>query len=166
MAFYIVLAGGIVMGVGAITAGVSCAITGIQSTKLPPEQDGNRQTLVASSALVGFGTICLIIALAIIWLRGTAKRKGGAYISRGPPAAQEKFKKKLRNMLIGFIVFLVLYIMLVAIGAGLAVAVAQKEESAQYKDALMTAAYLTIASLGLFIIGYIIFSIGMRMLIR
>ena len=133
-------------GLGVIASGISSAITGIISTKLNDVQSSNRSLLLASSALIGFGTVILIIAFGLLFGYLSAKRHG--------------VKKK--GLIITFWILFGLYVALAAIGAGLAAAAMGKEELKEYQQPLLVAAVLPIATIILFPIGFLILRIGAR----
>lgn len=146
MSFYVLLAGGIVAGVGAILEGVSTAITGIQSTK---EEDASRRnSLRASAALVGIGTILFVISLVLLFLYQT----------------KSKFKPA-KGLGIAALVFGILAICCFIPGAVLAGVFSRRyEDNPTVKRALQTAAILVAIGILHLIIGYgiIYIAIGQR----
>lgn len=138
MSFYVLLGGAIVAVVGAVLEGISCAITGIQSTK--DESADYKSTLLASSATVGFGTILFIISLILLFM------------------FQVKSKvKPSKGLAIAALVFGILGIILMGIGAIIAgVKSTQIENNDIVKNALKTAGILVAIGILLLIVGYII----------
>jgi len=147
MAYYAMIAGAVIMGVGAISAGISSAITGIISTKLTPEQQQNKSLLLAASALIGIATLIIIIALGFLY----------AYF-----LIKSKTRMKKKPLIILFWVLFGLYVVMVAIGSGLVAAAMNKPELAQYKQPLLVAAILPAISLPLLIIGFVVLRIGAK----
>ena len=146
MSVYVLIAGGAIAGAGAICAGVSTAITGIQSTRLPEEQESDRQMLLASAALVGFGTIFLIIGLVVLFLYLAAKKRG--------------VKKK--GLIITWWVMFGLFAACALTGGVLAGVVGNKEENAGIRGAMITAAILPAIGLVLLIIGFFILRAALK----
>ena len=134
------------MGVGTICAGISTAITGIQSTKFPEEQKSDKQMLLASSALIGFGTIFLIIGLVILFLYLAAKKRG--------------IKKK--GLIITWWVMFGLFAVCALVGGILAGVVGSKEENSGIAAAMRTAAILPAVGLVLLIIGFVIIRFALK----
>lgn len=133
------IAGGILAGLGAITAGISCAITGIQSSKV---QASNKNSLLASSALTGFGTIFLIIAFVLL----------GAYHK----TRQSSTNNAKKGLIITFFVLAGLYVIMILTAGIIAGVVGNKAENAEQKNSMIAAAVLPVFSLIFFVIAYIV----------
>lgn len=135
-----VIIGGIVAGLGVVSAGVSTAITGIQSTRLPENQEDDRRQLLASTALVGFGTIFLIASLIVLFIYSSNKRKG----------------VKKRGLLITFWILFGLFLICALVGGVLIGLVGRKPENSGVQGALTTAAVLPAVALVLLLVGFFI----------
>lgn len=125
---------GLFAALGAVSAGVSCAITGISASKV---QASDKNTCLTASALTGFGTIALIVALVLLFLfmRQTQKSKA---------------------LFIMFCVLAGLYALMILIAGILAGVTANKPANASQKAALIAAAILPVSSLVFFIIATIV----------
>lgn len=146
MSVYVLIAGGAVAAAGAICAGVSTAITGIQSTKFPPEQNSDKQMLLASAALVGFGTLFLIVGLVVLFLYLAAKKRG--------------VKKK--GLIVTWWICFGIFAVCALVGGVLAGVVGNKAENSGIKGAMITAAILPVIGLVLLIIGFFILRFALK----
>jgi len=146
MSVYLIWGSLIVTGVGVILEGISTAITGIQSTKtIDPSK---RNMLLASSALVGFGTILMIIALILLFMYQT----------------KSKFKQS-KGLGIAALVFGILAVACFIPGAVLAGVLSQRyADEPIVANALKTAGILSAIGLAHLFLGYglLYFAIGQR----
>lgn len=119
---------------GAVTAGVSCALSGIEAGNV---QASDRNTLLASSALTGFGTIILIVAFLIL----------ARYHSKGGYP---------KGLLITFWIMAAVYIIMIIIAGVLNGVIGNKVANAAHKNTLIASAVLPVFSLIFFIIAYVV----------
>lgn len=148
------LAGGIVAGCGVLAAGTSTAILGIQSTRLPPEQDSNRQSMLAAAALIGFGTLFLIASLVVLFLYQTARKKIG------------KDDKRVKRLFLIFWILFGIFALFALIGGVIAGILANQEINAGVSGALIAAAILPAAGLILLLVGYFIIRFALKRYIK
>jgi cytochrome bd-type quinol oxidase subunit 1 len=139
MSFYAAIAGAIIAAVGVVLEGISCAITGIRSTK-ETDKPALRSTLLAASATVGFGTILFVISLVLLFMYQIKSK----YV-------------KSKGLGIAALVFGILGIILYIIGATIAGVSSQRYKDDKIAaDAMKTAAILVAIGILLLIVGYII----------
>ena len=136
----------IVTGVGVIIEGVSTAITGIQSTRTVDPTKKNM--LLASTALVGFGTLLMIIALILLFMYQT----------------KSKFKPS-KGIGIAALVFGILAVLCFISGTVMAGILSQRyNDEPIVANALKTAAILAAIGLAHLFLGYglLYFAVGQR----
>lgn len=146
MSVYVLAAGGIIAAAGAVSAGVSTAITGIQSTRFPEEQNSDKQMLLASAALVGFGTIALIIGLVVLFLYLSARKRG----------------QKKKGLIVTWWIMFGIFAVCAIVGGVLAGVVGNKEENSGIRGSMITAAVLPAVGLVLLIIGFFILRTALK----
>lgn len=146
MSQYVLIAGAAFAVSGIITAGVSTAITGIQSTRFPEAQNSDKQMLLAAAALVGFGTIFLIVGLVVLFLYLSAKKRG----------------IKKNGLIITWWVMFGLFAVCAMIGGILAGVVGNREGNEGIRNAMITAAILPAVALILMLIGFFILRVALK----
>jgi cytochrome bd-type quinol oxidase subunit 1 len=140
MSWYITLGGAITMAVGITLEGIACAITGIRSLKTNDTQI--KQSLVAASATIGFGTILMIVCLVLLFMFNIKKKVS---------------KKRARPFGIASLIIGILSLMLFITGATLAgVFSTRYPDDKGVRDALRAAAILVAVGILHLIVGFAI----------
>ncbi len=127
---------------GAVTAGISCAINGIEASKV---QASDKNSLLAASALTGVATIIIIIAFVLLRAYGKA---GGS-----------------RGLLIAFWVLAIIYGVMILTSGVISGVVGNKLPNQAEKSPLIAAAVLPVFSLIFFIIAYLFSAVKRKNLI-
>lgn len=124
----------ILAGIGAAIAIAACVTSAVTAKSVQPS---DKDAVLASSALTGFGTIVLFIGLILLY--AWSKQQNGS-----------------KGLLITAFVMCGLYVLMILIGSIIAGVIGNKPENANQKSALIAAAVLPVFSLIFFVIAALI----------
>lgn len=128
----------VLAGIGAAIAIASCVTSAVTSRSVQPS---DKDAVLASSALTGFGTIVLMVALILLY----AYSKQSATANKG--------------LKITAFVMCGIYVLMILIGSIIAGVIGNKPENSGQRNALIAAAVLPVFSLIFFVIAALV---GMR----
>jgi hypothetical protein len=125
----------VLAGIGAAIAIAACVTSAVTARSV---QASDKDAVLASSALTGFGTIVLLFALILLY------------------ASQKQTLKANNGLKIAGMVMCGIYVLMILIGSIISGVIGNKPENAGQKNALIAAAVLPVFSLIFFVIAAIV----------